>query len=38
MGQICVAGFWVIIDFFTGMEGNAPIGGSFRWRFSRERW
>jgi hypothetical protein len=29
LGQICVAGMWLIIDFFTGMEGNAPIGGSF---------
>ncbi|MDA0333910.1 MAG: hypothetical protein O2782_01970 [bacterium] len=29
LGQICVAGFWLIIDFCTGMQGNAPIGGSF---------
>jgi hypothetical protein len=29
LGQICVAGLWLIIDFCTGMEGNAPIGGSF---------
>ena len=29
MGQIFVSGLWLIIDFFTGMEGNAPIGGSF---------
>ena len=29
MGQIFVSGMWLIIDFFTGMEGNAPIGGSF---------
>ena len=29
LGQICVAGMWLIIDFFTGMQGNAPIGGSF---------
>jgi hypothetical protein len=29
MGQIFVAGMWLVIDFFTGMVGNAPIGGSF---------
>ena len=29
MGQIFVSGMWLIIDFFTGMEGNPPIGGSF---------
>lgn len=29
MGQIFVSGMWLIIDFFTGMEGNQPIGGSF---------
>ena len=29
MDQIFVAGFWLFIDFFTCMEGNAPIGGSF---------
>ena len=29
LGQISVSGFWLIVDHFTGMEGNAPIGGSF---------
>jgi hypothetical protein len=29
LGQISVSGFWLVIDYFTGMEGNAPIGGSF---------
>lgn len=29
LGQICVAGMWLLIDLYTGMEGNAPIGGSF---------
>ena len=29
MGQIFVAGMWLIIDYFTGMVGNQPIGGSF---------
>ena len=29
LGQICVSGMWLVIDYFTGMEGNAPIGGSF---------
>ncbi|MEW6752080.1 MAG: DUF6785 family protein [Candidatus Latescibacterota bacterium] len=29
MGQVVVAGLWLIIDFFTGMQGNQPIGGSF---------
>ena len=29
MGQIFVAGFWLVVDFFTGKIGNYPIGGSF---------
>ncbi len=29
MGQIFVAGFWLVVDFFTGKIGNNPIGGSF---------
>ena len=29
MGQIFVSGMWLIIDYFTGMVGNQPIGGSF---------
>jgi hypothetical protein len=29
MGQIFVSGMWLIIDYFTGMIGNNPIGGSF---------
>lgn len=29
MGQIFVSGMWLIIDYFTGMIGNQPIGGSF---------
>lgn len=29
MGQIFVAGFWLVVDFFTGRIGNNPIGGSF---------
>ena len=29
MGQIFVAGMWLVIDYFTGMVGNQPIGGSF---------
>ncbi|MCC7262833.1 MAG: hypothetical protein IT369_09960 [Candidatus Latescibacteria bacterium] len=29
MGQIVVAGFWLVIDYFTGVVGNQPLGGSF---------
>ena len=29
MGQIFVSGMWLVIDYFTGMIGNQPIGGSF---------
>jgi hypothetical protein len=29
MGQIFVTGLWLVIDHFTGMVGNQPIGGSF---------
>ena len=29
LGQVSVAGLWIIIDFFTKMVGNQPIGGSF---------
>ena len=29
MGQIFVAGFWLVVDFFTGKIGNYPIAGSF---------
>ena len=29
LGQISVSGFWLVVDHFTGMEGNQPIGGSF---------
>ena len=29
LGQVSVAGLWIIIDFFTEMVGNQPIGGSF---------
>jgi hypothetical protein len=29
LGQISVSGLWLLIDYFTGMEGNQPIGGSF---------
>jgi hypothetical protein len=29
MGQIFVAGFWLVIDYFTGVVGNQPLGGSF---------
>jgi hypothetical protein len=29
MGQVFVTGFWLVIDHFTGMMGNQPIGGSF---------
>ena len=29
MGQIFVNSFWLVIDVFTGLEGNRPIGGSF---------
>ena len=29
LGQISVSGLWLLIDGFTGVEGNAPIGGSF---------
>ena len=28
MGQFSVAGLWIVIDFFTGMIGNQPIGAS----------
>ena len=24
-GQICVSGVWLIIDYFTGAEGNLPL-------------
>ena len=24
-GQICVTGFWLIVDFFTGAQGNLPL-------------
>ncbi len=27
LGQISVSGMWLIIDHFTGMVGNSPIGG-----------
>ena len=29
LGQISVSGLWLVIDGFTVVEGNAPIGGSF---------
>ena len=29
LGQISVSGLWLVIDSFTGVEGNSPIGGSF---------
>ena len=29
LGQISVSGLWLLIDYFTDMEGNQPIGGSF---------
>jgi len=29
LGQISVSGLWLVIDGFTGVEGNSPIGGSF---------
>ena len=29
LGQISCSGWWLLIDYFTGMEGNQPIGGSF---------
>ena len=29
MGQISVAGMWLVVDYFTGKIGNNPIGGSF---------
>lgn len=29
MGQVVVSGLWLVIDHFTGMMGNQPIGGSF---------
>ena len=29
MGQVIVSGLWLVIDHFTGMMGNQPIGGSF---------
>ena len=29
LGQISVAGLWIVIDFFTGMVGNQPIGKSY---------
>jgi len=29
LGQVSVAGVWLIIDALTGMVGNQPIGGSF---------
>ena len=29
LGQIFCSGFWLVIDYFTGMQGNQPIGGSF---------
>ena len=28
-GQILRSGFWLVIDYFTAMQGNQPIGGSF---------
>ncbi len=29
LGQISCSGLWLVIDHFTGMQGNQPIGGSF---------
>ena len=29
LGQISVSGLWLVIDHFTGMVGNAPMGQSF---------
>jgi hypothetical protein len=29
MGQVFVTGLWLVIDHFTGMMDNQPIGGSF---------
>jgi len=29
MGQIAVAGFWLVVDYFSGVVGNQPLGGSF---------
>ena len=29
MGQISVTAFWLVVDHFTGVVGNTPIGGSF---------
>ena len=29
LGQISCSGLWLVIDHFTGVQGNQPIGGSF---------
>lgn len=29
MGQSFISGMWLVIDYFTGMVGNQPIGGLF---------
>ena len=33
---ISVSGMWLVIDHFTGMVGNSPIGGSFVYGSDRD--